>query len=173
MFFETIFAEISAVYGSTNVSYDMVRRWKKKFDSGLELIESAPKSGRPESASCDKNVSKVKEIVERDARYTVHDIASLVGISLSRVHYILNNILNVRKISARCMPHLLSDGQKKQSVKIAKQLLKIFPKYDEKKFANVVTGDETWFHYFEPIRKVSNKIWATKNNKRPVMLNAC
>ena len=31
-----IFAEISAVYGSTNVSYDTVRRWKKKFDSGFE-----------------------------------------------------------------------------------------------------------------------------------------
>ena len=30
-----IFAEISVVYGSTNVSYDTVCRWKKKFDSGL------------------------------------------------------------------------------------------------------------------------------------------
>ena len=28
-----IFAEIFVVYGSTNVSYDMVHRWKKKFDS--------------------------------------------------------------------------------------------------------------------------------------------
>ena len=64
---------------------------------------------------------------------------------------------------------MLSDGQKKERVNIAKQLLKIFPKYDEKKFANVVTGDETWVHYFEPVRKVSNKIWATKNSKRPVI----
>ena len=93
----------------------------------------------------------------------------MVGISLSRSHYILKNILNVRKISARWVPHLLSDGQKKQRVKIAKQLLKIFPKYDEKKFANLVTGNETWVHYFEPVRKVSNKIWATKNSKRPVI----
>ena len=28
-----IFAEISVVYRSTNVSYDLVRTWKKKFDS--------------------------------------------------------------------------------------------------------------------------------------------
>ena len=61
-------------------------------------------------------------------------------------------------ISARWMPHLLTNGQKKQRVKIAKQLLKIFPKYDEKKLAKVVTGDETWVYYFEPVRKVSNKI---------------
>ena len=31
-----IFAEISYVYGSTNVSFDTVSRWKKIFDFGLE-----------------------------------------------------------------------------------------------------------------------------------------
>ena len=37
--------------------------------------------------------------------------------------------------------------------------------YDGKKFVNVVTGDETCVRYFEPGRKVSNKIWATKTAK--------
>ena len=45
----------------------------------------------------------------------------------------------------------------------------MFPAYDKKQFANVVTGDETWVYYFEPVRKVSNKIWATKHNKRPII----
>ena len=67
------------------------------------------------SASCDDILSIVKNIVERDARDTVCDIARIVGISLSRVHYILNNILNVRKISARWVLHLLTDGQKEES----------------------------------------------------------
>ena len=52
---------------------------------------------------------------------------------------------------------------------MAKKLLQMFPKYDKKQFANVVTGDETWVHYFEPVRKVSNKIWATKHSKRPII----
>ena len=34
---------------------------------------------------------------------------------------------------------------------------------------NVVTGDETRVHCIEPVRKVSNKTWATKNIKRPVI----
>ena len=50
-----------------------------------------------------------------------------------------------------------------------KKLLQIFPKYDKKQFANFVTGDETWVHYFEPVRKVSNKIWATKHSKHPII----
>ena len=67
------------------------------------------------------------------------------------------------------MPHLLTDEQKRQRVKVARKLLQMFPKYDKKQFANVVTGDETWVHYFEPVRKVSNKIWATKHSKRPII----
>jgi hypothetical protein len=56
------------------------------------------------------------------------------------------------------VPHLLIDEQKRQRVKVAKKLLQMFSKYDKKQFANVVTGDETWVNYFEPVRKVSNKI---------------
>ena len=58
------------------------------------------------------------------------------------------------------MSHLLTDGQTKQRDKIAKQMLKILLNFDEKKFTNVVTGGETWVHYSEPVRKVSNKICA-------------
>jgi hypothetical protein len=66
------------------------------------------------------------------------------------------------------MPHLLTDKQMRQRVKMAKKVLQMFPKYDKKQFANVVTGDETWVRYFEPVRKVSNKIGATKHNKCPI-----
>ena len=44
-----IFVDISVVYRSTTVSYDMVCRRKKKFYSGS--IKNAPKLGRPKSAS--------------------------------------------------------------------------------------------------------------------------
>ena len=157
-----LMTEISTAFGPSLVSYDTVRRWKKKFESGVESIKNAPKSGRPKSASR-------TEIIEGDARFTVRDIARKVAISLSTVHLILRKHLKVRKISVRWVPHLLTDEQKRQRVKVAKKLLKMFPKYDKKQFANVVTGDETWVHYFEPVRKVSNKIWATKHSKRPII----
>ena len=164
-----LMTEISTAFGPSCVSYDTVRRWKKKFESGVESIKNAPKSGRPKSASRKEIVSKIKEIIEGDARFTVRDIARKVGISLSTVHLILKKHLKVRKISVRWVPHLLTDEQKRQRVKVAKKLLQIFPKYDKKQFANVVTGDETWVYYFEPVRKVSSKIWATKHSKRPII----
>ena len=59
---------------------------------------------------------------------------------------------------------MLTGGQKKQRVKIRKQLLIIFLMK-----RNVVTGDETWVNSFKSVRKLSSKIWATKNSKRPVI----
>ena len=82
------------------MSYDTVRRWKKKFESGVESIKNSLKSGRPKSASRKEIVSKIKEIIEGDARFTVCDIARKVGISLSTVHLLLKKHLKVRKISA-------------------------------------------------------------------------
>ena len=157
-----LMTEISTAFGPSCVSYDTVRRWKKKFES----IKNAPKSGRPKSASRKEIVSKIKEIIEGDVRFTVRDIARKVGISLSTVHLILKKHLKVRKISARWVPHLLTDEQKRQRVKVAKKLLQMFPKYDKKQFANVVTGDETWVHYFEPVRKVSNKNCVIRHTRR-------
>ena len=152
------------------MSYDTVTRWKNKFESGGESIKNAPKSGRPKFAFRKEIVSKIKEIIEGDVRFTVRDIARKIGISLSTVHLILKKHLKVRKNFARWVPHLLTDEQNRQRVKVAKKkLLQMFQTCDKMQFGNVVTADEIWVYYFEPVRKVSNKIWATKHSRRPII----
>jgi hypothetical protein len=44
---------------------------KKIFGTGLQSFENAPNSGRLESVISKDNVAKVKEIIEKDARFTV------------------------------------------------------------------------------------------------------
>ena len=96
------------------MSYDTVRSWKNKFESGVESIKNAPKSGRPKFASRKEIVSKIKEIIEGDARSSVRDIARKVGISISTVQLILKKHMKVRTIFARWVPHLLTDEQNRQ-----------------------------------------------------------
>ena len=91
------------------MSYDTIRRWKNKFESGVESIKNAPKLGRPKFASRKEIVSKIKDIIEGYTRFTVRDIARKVGISLSTIHLILKKHLKVRNIFARWVPHLLTD----------------------------------------------------------------
>ena len=90
------------------MSCDTVRCWKNKSKSGAESIKNAPKVGRTKFAYRKEIVSKVKEIIEGDARFTVRDIAQKVGISLSTMHLILKKHLKVRKSFARWLSHLLT-----------------------------------------------------------------
>ena len=108
------------------MSYDTVWRWKNKFESGVESIKNAPESGRLKFASRKEIVSKIEEIIEGDARFTVRDIARNVGISLSVVHLILKKHLKVRMIFARWVPHLVTDEQNRQRDKVAKICFKCF-----------------------------------------------
>lgn len=47
-----------------------------------------------------------------------------------------------------------------------KKLSKLYPKYTKKAFEILVTGDETREFYFDRPKR-SNRIWASKNAKRP------
>ena len=96
---------------------------KNKFESDVESIKNAPKSGRPKFASRKEIVSKIKEIIEGDTTFTVCDITRKVGISISTVYLILKKHLKVRNIFARWVPHLLTDEQNRQRAKVAKKLL--------------------------------------------------
>ena len=113
-----------------------------------------------------KIVEKVTNLVATDARFTTRHIANCVGISLGAAHTILRRDLKMRRISARGIPYLVTKEQNLARVRIPKQLLKQFPKYNNRSFANIITGDETWVHFYEPKRKIQNKIWATKGGKR-------
>ena len=52
------------------------------------------------------------------------------------------------------------------NVRTACKLLKRFPIYVQKIFKTAVVGDESWIHYLEPHRKMSNRVWLTKNARR-------
>lgn len=53
--------------------------------------------------------------------------------------------------------------------KTVKQLLKRFPKFNQKLFVNIVTGDEIWVNFFKPVRTIGNKRWLTNDDRRPVV----
>ena len=105
-------------------------RWCKKFKSGVDLVEDAPHARRPKTATSQKIVEKVTNLVASDAIFTIRYIAKCVSISVAAAHTILRRDLKMRRISARWIPHLVTKEQKLARVRIAKQLLKQFPKYN-------------------------------------------
>ena len=62
---------------------------------------------------------------------------------------------------------MLTEEQKTQRLKCARELLKTYKGCNSRVISNLLTGDETWVHMFEPQRRADNKQWKRKDQKRP------
>ena len=156
-----IYADICTVYVSNSMSFSTVCRQVRDFSAGVGSVTSAPKYCRSKSASSPKIVIK-NYIVKSDAKIYFSADCGHGCISKAFALRFWQNILKMKKESTWWAPHLLNEEQKYKHVWTAHKLLKHFPRYDQILFMNVVTYDESWMHYFEPHRKVSNQVWLTK-----------
>ena len=147
-----------------------VFRWVKTFKAGKFSVEDDTRPGRPKTSVTKANIVAVKNVVKQDARLSVKDIASCTGISEGSVQTILKKRLNLRKVCARWVPHLLTKEQKTQCLKCAWELLKTYKGCNSRVISNLLTGDETWVHMFEPQRRADNKQWKQKDQKRPCIV---
>ena len=78
---------------------------------------------------------------------------------------VLKKRLDLRKVCARWILHLLTEEQKTQRLKCARELLKTYKVCISRVISNLLTGDETWVHMFEPQRRADNKQWKRKDKK--------
>ena len=134
-------------------------RWVKAFKAGKFSVVDDTRPGRPKTSVIKANIAAVKIVVEQDARSSVKDIASCTG----SVQTILKKRLDLRKVCARWVPHLLTEEQKTQRLKYARELLKTYKGCNSRVISNLLTGYETWLHMFEPQRRADNKLWKRKD----------
>jgi histone-lysine N-methyltransferase SETMAR len=133
----------------------------------VDSVNDAPHARRPKTATSTKMVEKVKDLIATYARFTTRYKAKYVGVYIGAAHTIIRCYLKIRRISARCVPHLITKEQTLARVRISKQLLEQFPQYNNQSSANIITGYDTWVHFYHPKRKIHNTIWATKGSQRP------
>ena len=140
-------------------------RWVKALKAGKFSVEDDTRPGRPKTSVTKANIAAVKIVVEQDARLSVKDIASCTDISEGSMQTILKKRLNLRKVCARWVPHLLTEEQKTQHLKCAREPLKTYKGCNSRVISNLLTGDETWVYMFEPQRRADNKQWKRKDKK--------
>ena len=63
----------------------------------------------------------------------------------------------MRKLSARCVPHLLTADQKLARVVASEQCLGMFQRNSKDFLQHYVSVDGTWIHYYTPETKISRK----------------
>ena len=108
--------------GKESPSYRKVKTYRQQRLKG-ERVEGDGRFGRPKDASTVENVKVVHTLVMCDRRRDLQNIAREVGIRCGAVQSILTDILGMSKVSARWVPRMLTDGQKKTQHDISRYLL--------------------------------------------------
>ena len=96
----------------------------------------------------------------------IHDVCEIVGLSYGTVQRILADSLNMRRISARFVPRLLSDDKKALCVSVCREL-KQQARDDPNFISNIITGDEIWVYGYDPETKRQLLQWKWPNSLRP------
>lgn len=143
MSFTEIYDDMLDTLGEGCPSYTTIRKWGNEFKRGRTSLEDDPRSGRPKTATTPEMVDKVHDLVLNDRRLKASEIAEAVGISKERVLYILHEELDMRKLSARWVPRLLTMEQKRVRSQMSMNNLEIFKRNTTDFLRRFVTCDET------------------------------
>jgi len=115
---------LQEAFGDNAMSQSKTFLWYIRFKDGRTSVDDDERSGRPSTSKTPKNIAKVREAILADHRQIIQDVCEIVGLSYGNVQRILADNLNMRRISARFVPRLLSDDQKGNRVSVCRELNK-------------------------------------------------
>ena len=103
-----------------------VRQWVKNFNDGRDCLVDEPRSGRPCEAVMQENVENIHNMLNKDSHKKIQELASETGISVGSTCTVLHKELELHKVAAKWIPHVLTEENKSKRVEISRQPLSIF-----------------------------------------------
>ncbi|GFV39685.1 protein GVQW3 [Trichonephila clavipes] len=105
---------MKTAFGDEAMSRARVFEWFRPFKEGRQSVNSDPRSGHPSTSRNEDKIAQVKAVVRSDRRLTVREIAQECHISVGSCDEILRKDLNMRRVSAKFVPRLLTEDQQFQ-----------------------------------------------------------
>jgi len=121
-----IHAILTETLGEHAQSYVTVKNWVTHFKRGHFSACDAPRPGRPKKVTTPKIIYQIHELILEDRRISAKSRAEQLGISHERVRSIINEYLDMRKLSAEWVLKCPNADQKRQRCQSSEQLLKFF-----------------------------------------------
>lgn len=162
-----IHARITRRLGDNVVSKSTIEYWMREFRFGRQSLGDEPRSGRPPTSMTDENVKIVRDLIRTDPRTTYDQLEHQTKISRGSLHTILHQKLGVHKMVCRFIPHKLTDEQKKARVSICSENLKMWRNHGKSFINKIITGDETYVHYYDAPTRQESKIWVFEDEAPP------
>jgi len=148
------------------LSRTQVYEWYSRFKGGEMSCEDQPRSGRPSTCRNDENLDKVRNAISADRRRTIDEISEITGLSWSSCQRLLTEDLNMKRVSAKFVPWLLTEDKKNDSLNVCYDLREQV-RNNPQILSKVVTGDETWCYGYDPEIKQASSQWKTPNFPKP------
>ena len=145
-------------------------RWFRQFMSGERALEDDDRCGRMATTVTPENVSKVESLI-KDPKMTYSEIHDIMKISSGSLTRILHVCLGIRKRCARCVPHNLSEEQKRGRVDWSTHMLRKFDGGRSPRVWDIVTGDETWVCQYDPDTKQQSAVCVFPDENPEVLPN--
>jgi len=108
----------------------------------------------------------VREIIRAVQRLTIREVAEDVGIVFGTCQKILTEELQMRRVSAKLVPRLLTAEQKEDRVSICTDLRERVQN-DPNFTSSVITGDESWIYGYDLETNQMSSEWKTASSPRP------
>ena len=103
-------------YGEDYLSRTQCYEWFKRFKEGRMSVGGDPRTGRPSTSTDDDHVERVRAVIRGNRCLTVREVADEVDISIGSCHQMLTENRQMGRLSAKFVPHLLTDDQKENRV---------------------------------------------------------
>jgi len=159
--FEEIKSTTDASFGTQSLSRAQIYRIIKLVKEGKDVKNMKGKV-QPKRVRTKSFVNAVAAAVNEDGRITIAELSSAFQVSMDTIHKTLHDDLGLSKKSARWVPKLLSDAQKKERVRVSQAFVADVCRHSMAFLDTIVTMDETMVSLHTPERKNQSKRWVQR-----------
>ncbi len=155
------------IHGGLALSQSQVNHWFIRIQSDQNTdtqLKDKPRNTTPRKLIPAK-IREIQDAVQCRRKSTCRQIAAQTGVSNGSAHTALRKNLQMKKKSAKWIPHLLTPAQCNCRVDCARSILQMIRRRGRP--LHIIAGDESWFWTWQPGPKQSTKVWLKEGEDRP------